>query len=103
MPAITQDEAIRRLTAVIPTLRFDDLAEVYNELFSSPRTTAEQARQNEAPLWDRINEHIRKGLYPEEIVSLWNVIYPKVRHVSHDDETDLIHYGEPSPFLDGLD
>ncbi|HKI33420.1 MAG TPA: hypothetical protein VKA46_16315 [Gemmataceae bacterium] len=96
MPAISRHEAVRRLLREVASLPADDLAEVYNELFPSQPTTEDQARQNRTGLLDRITDHVNRGLHPEEIVSLWNVVFPKDRHVSYDEETSTLHYGEAS-------
>jgi hypothetical protein len=99
MPEITRDHAVQRLVPEIASMRPNDLVEVYNELFPTEPTTGEQARQNRSRVLGRINDHIAKGLYPEEIVSLWNVTFPKDRYASYDEESDKIRYGEPVEYV----
>ena len=38
--------------------------------------------------------HIRSGLEAEEIVDLWNVVFPGDRNVWYNEEDDEIHYNE---------
>lgn len=94
MPEMAREQAVQRLVRELPSMRPDDLAEVYNELFPSQPTTEEQARQGRNRLLGQINDHISRGLHAEEIVGLWNVVFPKERHVSYDEENDTFHYGE---------
>jgi hypothetical protein len=94
MPEISRDQAVQRVVRELPSMQPDDLAEVYNELFPTQPTTEEQARQGRSRLLDRITDHISRGLQPEEIVALWNVIFPKDRHVSYDEESDTLQYGQ---------
>ncbi len=94
MPEISRDLAVQRLVPEIEAMGPADLAEVYNELFPSEPTTVEQAQQNRSSVWGRINDHISKGLYPEEVVSLWNVTLMNDRYASYDEESDMITFGE---------
>jgi hypothetical protein len=96
MPEIPRDQAVQRLAGELVSMPPDDLAEVYNELFPSQPTTEDQARQDRNHLLDRIHDHVARGLHPEEIVGLWNVVFPKERHVSYDEETNTLHYGQTS-------
>lgn len=94
MPEISRDLAVQRLVGELPSMQPDDLAEVYNELFPRQPTTEDQARQGKSRLLEQLNDHINRGLHAEEIVALWNVVFPKDRHVSYDDESDTLHYGQ---------
>ena len=38
--------------------------------------------------------HIRDGLAAEEIVDLWNVVFPDDCNVWYNEETKAIHYNE---------
>jgi hypothetical protein len=63
------------------------LGEIYAEFFpakiaSTPLATSDVARQ------------IRDGLEAEEIVDLWNVVFPEDYHVWYNEETKEIHYNE---------
>jgi hypothetical protein len=103
MAEIARDQAVQRLVHEVASLRPDDLAEVYNELFPSQPATEEQARQDRSRLLDRIAEHIRRGLQPEEIVALWHLIFPRNWMVHFDDETNTIQYrdeAQPAEYAD---
>ena len=63
------------------------LPEIYAELFpegspGAPAVASEIARQ------------IRAGLEAEEMVDLWNVVFPEDRNVWYDEETRAIHFNE---------
>jgi hypothetical protein len=92
MAEIARDQAVQNLTLEIASLRPDDLVEVYNELFPSQPATEHEAKQDRSRLLDRITEHIRRGLHPEEIVALWHLVFPKNWKVHYDDETNTIQY-----------
>jgi hypothetical protein len=96
MAQISRQQAVQKLAHEVASMRPDDLAEVYNELFPGQPTTEDQARQNKSRLLDRISDHIHRGLQPEEIVDLWSVVFSKDRFVSYDQETDTIRYNEAS-------
>jgi hypothetical protein len=103
MAEIARDQAVQRLTQALPPMGPDDLAEVYNELFPTQPATVNQARQERARLLDRITDHIRLGLQPEEIVALWNVVFPNYWKVVYDEETNTIQYRdetEPVEYAD---
>jgi hypothetical protein len=61
------------------------LPEIYAELFPErPAATAPSAAD--------LAQHIRDGLEAEEIVDLWNVVFPADRNVWYDEEDETIHY-----------
>ncbi|OWK37468.1 hypothetical protein [Fimbriiglobus ruber] len=87
MPALAKQEAAETLAQVVERAKPSDLAEIYAELFpeqsvSSPPTASEIAR------------YVRSGLAAEEIVDLWNVVFPSDRNVWYDEEAKAIHYNE---------
>jgi hypothetical protein len=87
MPAITEAEAAEKLASCVEKARAIDLPEIYSELFPErPSPTS--------PVASDLAEHIRSGLEPEEIVDLWNVIFPKDHHVWYDEEAKVIRYNE---------
>ena len=47
-----------------------------------------------APSAADLAQHVRSGLEAEEIVDLWNVVFPDDRNVWYDEEDDKIHYNE---------
>jgi hypothetical protein len=87
MPAISKNQAAEKLAKGVEKAKPSDLAEIYAELFpekvSSTAATASDLAQ-----------HIRDGLEAEEIVDLWNVVFPEDRNVWYDEESKEIHYNE---------
>ena len=56
--------------------------------------TEDQARQDRSRLLARISDHVKRGLAAEEIVHLWNVVFPVDRNVYHDEESNTVHFNE---------
>lgn len=94
MPTITRDRAVHLLTGAVQKAHPDDLAEIYNELFPEEPTTEGEARKAPGTLVQRVVDHINNGLEVEEILDLWNVIFPEHHDVWFDEEGDTFHYGE---------
>ncbi|HLJ10242.1 MAG TPA: hypothetical protein VKU82_03585 [Planctomycetaceae bacterium] len=71
MPALSKFEAAERLAQVVEKANSSDLVEIYDELFPErPSSTP--------PTASDIAEHIRSRLEAEEIVDLWNVVFPEI-------------------------
>ena len=87
MPALSTNEAAERLAEIVEKAKPAALAEFYAELFPEKPVAA-------LPSAAHLAQHIRSGLEPEEIVDLWNVVFPEDRHVWYNEETDAIHYNE---------
>lgn len=87
MPTVTTQEAIHRLAVGVESAKTSHLGHIYTELFPQKERSAH-------PPASEIARIIRNGLEPEEIVDLWNVVFPKDRGVRYDEETDDIHYNE---------
>ncbi len=94
MATISQQQAIERVSRAVREAQPDDLVEIYNEVFPDEPTTEDEAVANSATLVNRITAHIDQGLEVEEILDLWNVIYPTYRRVWFDEDSGLIHYDE---------
>lgn len=87
MPALSKAEAAERLAVGVENAKPSDLPEIYAELFperipGAPAVASEIAR------------HIRGGLEAEEMVDLWNVVFPEDRYVWYNEETRAIHFNE---------
>lgn len=87
MPALPIKDASETLARAVETAAPSTLAEVRSELFPeqappAPLTAVELAR------------HIRSGLEPEELVDLWNVLFPEDNGVYYNEETDALHFNE---------
>jgi hypothetical protein len=87
MPALSKAEAAERLATEVERAKPSELPEIYAELF--PETTPAAP-----PVASEIARHIRGGLEAEEIVDLWNVVFPEDRNVWYDEETRAIHFNE---------
>ena len=64
------------------------LPEIYSELFPEESSSAI------APVASEIARHLRSGLEAEEIVDLWNVVFPEDRNVWYDEEAKSIDFNE---------
>ena len=91
MPAIPKKEATERLARAIEKAPGDDLSEVYAELFP----TKAPPQPLPADFARNIAAHVRSGIEPEEIVDLWNVVFPADHNVYYDEEDDVLRYNEP--------
>lgn len=87
MPVLTTAEASERLAKVVEKSKPTALAEIHDELFPDQQTTP-------APTAVELARHIRDGLAAEEIVDLWNVVFPADRNVWYDEEADRIYFNE---------
>ncbi len=94
MAAIRIDVAVEKLTHAVEEMSADDLVQVYGELFPDEPTTEEAAHEDVTPLVEQIVDHIGRGLEPEEVVDLWNVVFPSGREVYCDEEDNLFHFQE---------
>lgn len=92
MPTISLDEAAGKITHEVEGMTVDDVVEVYNELFPEEPAAEDAVNGNLAPLVAQIVDHIQHGIEPEELVDLWNVVFPKDRQVYYDEESGLVHY-----------
>jgi len=98
MPAIKKSEAIEKLAiAAESASSADDLVEVYAELFPE-RGLPDVAGVKAKALAVDLARHIRSGIEPEEVVDLWNVVFPADRNVYYDEEDDVVRYNEEVPW-----
>ena len=87
MPALSRTEAAEKLAHGVEQAKPDDLPEIYSELFPDnpshvPMVASEIAR------------YVRSGLEAEEIVDLWNIVFPEDRNVWYDEKAKSIHFNE---------
>ncbi len=94
MATIKEQQAVEQLTQAVRAAHPDDLVEIYNELFPEAPAAEDKAAENPAALVDKIIAHINVGLEVEEILDLWNVVFPEHRRVWFDEDACLIHYDE---------
>src|SRR5438046_9294525 len=76
MPILTKKKAVEVITAEVRRGSPADLVAIHNELFPRPRMTLETAERDPAAVSAKIFKHIEAGLEIEEILDLWNVIFP---------------------------
>lgn len=97
MPVLARDQVIELLTkAVEELLPPDDLLQVHNELFPDDQVTREELDADDTPAIEDILNYINSDLAVEDLLDLWNLIYPKHRHVWYDDQAEKFHYHEES-------
>jgi hypothetical protein len=97
MPVLTRDQVIEFLTKVVEEdLHTDDLLQVHNELFPDDPVTEEEVYEDVIPVTERVVDYINSDLPVEDLLDLWNLIYPKHRHVWYDDQAERFHYNEES-------
>ena len=87
MPALSKSQATEKLAAVVEKCKESELREIYAELFPESPVDARLSGSELA-------RHVRSGLEAEEIIDLWNVVFPADRNVWYDEETHEIHYNE---------
>jgi hypothetical protein len=87
MPALSKSDAAEKLARGVERAKASDLPEIYSELF--PESTSVTP-----PNASEIAKQIRNGLEAEEIVDLWNVVFPEDRNVWYDEETESIRFNE---------
>lgn len=89
MPTLSTNEAAQRLAKCVAQAKPSTLTEIYAELF--PEKTADAN-----PSATDLARHVQSGLEAEELVDLWNVVFPEDRNVWYDEEDETIHYNEES-------
>ena len=87
MPSVSKHDAAERLAKGVEKAQPSHLVEIEAELFPERSVAASLAAEE-------IARHIRRGLEPEEIVNLWNVVFPADHNVWYDEEAKAIRYNE---------
>jgi hypothetical protein len=87
MAALSLAEATSRLATIVENAAPSVRMEIFAELFPT---------EAEAPVLSAsdLAQHVRSGLAAEELVDLWNVVYPADRNVWYNEEDEKIHYNE---------
>jgi hypothetical protein len=97
MAVLTRDNAVEFLTRKVKEFGsddVDDLVEVYNELYPDEPIATDADPGDESWVRRRVIARMEAGLEPEEIVSLWTVIFP-FQLVLYDEWDDRILVNEP--------
>ena len=87
MPQVSKADAVEKLALGVEQAKPSNLPQIYAELFP------ERAPQA-APTTLEIVQVIRGGLGDEELVDLWNVVFPEDHNVWYDEETKSVHFNE---------
>ena len=87
MPELSKAEAVERLVKGVEKATPDYLAEFYSELF--PQKTPPSTL-----VVGDIIKHIKNGLEEEEIVDLWNVVFPDDWNVWYNEEDKTFRYNQ---------
>lgn len=87
MPALSTNEAAERLAKIVETAKPTILSEIYAELFPEKPAAGGLSAADLA-------KYVRTGIEAEELVSLWNVVFPADWNVWYDEEDEKIHYNE---------
>jgi hypothetical protein len=102
MPTITIEAAVERIGSQIQQFGRNDLVEVYNEVFPHDPVTMGGDIEDARLLADVMN-HVQEGLEVEEVIDLWNVVFPEHRNVWYDDEANNIRYNEEPERVESSD
>ena len=87
MPVLSKSDAADRLATRVENAKPSDLVEFYEELFPEKSGVLGVTAKD-------IVVHIRNGLEAEEVVDLWNVVFPRDRNVWYDEVEQTIHYND---------
>jgi len=98
MATITKQQAVDRLAQAIEKSNADDIVETYKEVFPAVPVADVKAKAPPA-LLQEIMAHVGAGLYVEEILDLWRVVFPWSRRVWFDEEEGLLHLEEESEWV----
>lgn len=94
MATIRKEEAVERLIQAVNVARADDLVEIYYEIFPEVTATQENAEVDSPDVTKKILAHIANGLEVEEILDLWNVVFPAHRNVWFDEDECQLHFDD---------
>lgn len=87
MPALSTNDAAERLAIGIENAKTTALTEIFAELFPERPAASSLSATDLA-------RYVRSGIEAEELVDLWNVVFPEDRNVWYDEEDEKIHYNE---------
>ncbi len=87
MPALSINKAAEHVAQIVERAKSPATEEIFSELFPGrPIPTAISAADLAA--------HIRRGIEAEEVVDLWNVVFPGDHDVWYNEETKELHFNE---------
>ncbi len=91
MPTVMRSEAADRLTQQVHAMNRSNLLDFHNELFPED-PISEIDTKDVSAVRRKVLDYLGRGVEVEEILDLWNVVFPDAWNVYYDDETDEIHY-----------
>jgi len=86
MKPIPLKDAVEQLAQAVEKAPPDELVEYYAELFPAQKTRPDVSGDKAAGLAQDLAQRVRNGIEPEEVVDLWNVVFPVVQRVYYDEE-----------------
>ena len=96
MPAIRKGEAAEKLALAVEAASSEDLVDIYAELFPEKAFPKPAAAKT---LVGEIVSYIRTKIEPEEIVDLWNVVFPRDRNVYYNELDEVVVYNQEEPWF----
>lgn len=93
MPAIPLKDAMEQLALAVEKAAPEDLVEIFAELFPA-KSPPDVSETKSAAVALELARHIRTGIEPEEVVDLWNVVFPSARNVYYDEEDRALRQDE---------
>jgi hypothetical protein len=96
MPAIAREQAVQMMRNEVDRLDAGDLVEFHNELFPRNKVPRQAVQGDVTPLFEKIVEHFNRGLEVDEILDLWNFLFPEKHVDAYDEEADALEYKDKS-------
>lgn len=103
MAKITKEEAVQKLSDEIAAFSWDDVIETHNELFPFEPLSVDADPKGVERVRKKVMDRITGGIEAEEIIDLWNVVFPSDRNVWYDDEGDCVRYNEEPQRVESSD
>jgi len=92
MPAVTLEEASKRLRQSVEAMNADDLLDFHNEVFPDQRKSELDPPDSGVNDRRKILEYMDRGLEVDEMLDFWHVIFPGSRNLHYDEEDGMLHY-----------
>ncbi len=103
MSKISVSVAVQRLSTEIAKFSWDDVIETHNELFPFEPLSVDGESKDVEEVRRKITRRIAEGLEAEEIIDLWNVVFPSDRNVWFDEENECVRFNEEPQQVESSD
>ncbi|HQZ68145.1 MAG TPA: hypothetical protein PLY87_23805 [Planctomycetaceae bacterium] len=103
MSEIAVNVAVQRLSKKIEEFSWDDIIESHNELFPFQALSVEEEPKEIELVRKKVMDRIENGLEAEEVVDLWNVVFPSDRNVWYDEENECVRFNEEPQQVESSD